>query len=248
MFNAPHTLGVHFPSFRRNEKVSRREFLRHSDAWSKAVLEAELLYETSLEPDTDGGGARQHQHQNQNQHQQPQRQRQQQPQRQHPFTNSEDTLGSTRTAATATEATATATANSLEEKQATGNTTTVGDAGGSHVGSTNGRREHPSGTVASRGRDDVGTFLNRRVREILRAGTGGGGSQGGGEGEGEVDEGTLGYLLRKQYAVEGCDDLNSVSTSGYGTYEELGGGDVRVPGGFSRVVDALAGKVSPLLL
>lgn len=89
--------------------------------------------------------------------------------------------------------------------------------------------------------DEVGTFLHRRVREILLTGTG---ESGQGEGRGDIDEGILGYLLRKQHAVEGCDDLNGVAVSGYGMYEELGGGDVRVPGGFSRVVDALAGKVS----
>lgn len=147
-----------------------------------------------------------------------------------PPSRSRDT---TRTAATA--AAATETANSLEETQATGNAA-IGDASRSHPGSTaaNGR----SGTE-----DEVGTFLHRRVREILRAGTGGGGQ---GAERGDIDEGVLGYLLRKQHAVEGCDDLNSVAVSGYGMYEELGGGDVRIPGGFSTVVDALAGKVSPV--
>ena len=152
---------------------------------------------------------------------------------QQPPSRSGSARDTTRTAATA--AAATETANSLKETQAIGNAA-IGDASLPHPGSTaaNGR----SGTE-----DEVGTFLHRRVREILRAGTGGGGQ---GEGRGDVDEGILGYLLRKQHAVEGCDDLNSVAVSGYGMYEELGGGDVRVPGGFSTVVDALAGKVSPV--
>lgn len=180
--------------------MSRREFIRHSDAWSKAVLEAELLYETALQAENDGGGA-------------------QQQQQQHSPTSLENTRGTARAASAGTAATETS--SSLDGKppavHAAG-----GDAGGGS-------------------KDEVGTFLNRRVRDILRAGTEGSGE---GEGRGDIDEGILGYLLRKQYAVEGCDDLHSVSISGYGVYEELGGGDVRVPGGFSRVVDALAGKVS----
>eukprot|EP00903_Cladosiphon_okamuranus_P012790 g11954.t1 len=129
--------------------VSRREFIRHSDAWSKAILEAEMLHEISLQAGYQGDGGRE---------------------------------------------------------------------------------------------DEVGTFVHHRVREILRTGTGGDGQ---GDGPGAIDEGILGYLLRRQHVIEGCDDLNSVAISGYSMYEELGGGDVRVPGGFSRVVDALAGKISP---
>lgn len=82
---------------------------------------------------------------------------------------------------------------------------------------------------------EVGAFLHRRVREILRGEMA--------EGAGDPDEAILGYLLRKQCTVEGCDDLDGVAFAGYGMFKELEGGDVRVPGGFSRIVDAVAAKV-----
>lgn len=82
---------------------------------------------------------------------------------------------------------------------------------------------------------EVGAFLHRRVREILRGEMP--------EGEGDPDEAILGHLLREQCTMEGCDDLDGVAFAGYGMFKELEGGDVRVPGGFSRIVDAVAAKV-----
>ncbi len=188
-------------------KVSRREFIRHSDAWSEAVLEAELLYSASLEAggvcDDEGRGV----------HEQQQRR-----QATSSVENHAGLGGTTRIEVSA--------ANGGQDKQACGNN------GGPNLG----------GSGSNSREDQVGAFLRRRVREILRANPGSGG-QGEGEGEGDVDEGILGYLMRKQYAVEGCDDLDSVSVAGYGMYKELEGGDVRIPGGFSRVVEAIAAKV-----
>ena len=63
------------------------------------------------------------------------------------------------------------------------------------------------------------------------------------DGFGVLDEGILGYLERLQCSIEGCDDLEHVSFYSYAMYKELNSGDVRVPGGFSRIVDALAAKV-----
>lgn len=83
----------------------------------------------------------------------------------------------------------------------------------------------------------LGDFLTRRVGELL-----------GGRGQGSTpasapDAGVMGFLERRQCAIEGCDDLNDIQLSAYGVYEELRGGNVRVPGGFSRVTEALANKV-----
>ncbi|CAM9631213.1 unnamed protein product [Choristocarpus tenellus] len=54
----------------------------------------------------------------------------------------------------------------------------------------------------------------------------------------------MGYMRRWQCINEGCDSLNGMSLSLFGQYQELGGGNVRVPGGFSRVIEGLRGKIS----
>ncbi|CAM9111164.1 unnamed protein product [Scytosiphon promiscuus] len=178
--------------------VSRREFMRHSEAWSRAVLEAETLYEASLAAE---GVESPQQHQ------------------QH--------VG----AATLVAATAASPTGRADDIRAAGRTPTANGHHRSPIHSIGSERAI-STKVAGLEEEPVGAFLHRRVREILRA-------------DGNIDEGILGYLMRKQRAVEGCDDLNGVSIAGYGMYEELEGGDVRIPGGFSRVVDALAKKISP---
>lgn len=89
----------------------------------------------------------------------------------------------------------------------------------------------PGGHMTDNGRQKVGDFLTRRVRELLR------------EKNGEPDAGAIGYLERSQCTNDGCDNLCDLSLSGYGVYEELKGGNVRVPGGYSRIIDALARKV-----
>lgn len=115
-------------------------------------------------------------------------------------------------------------------------------------------------TVSSNGpkisrEDSVGQYVTQRVRELLLEAAGGGGGgepryhpEKGGEHTVEPYAGTMGFLERRQCAVEGCDDLHSVSLEGYGAYEELDGGDVRVPGGFSRIIDALAQKVGGVII
>lgn len=175
--------------------------MRHSEAWSQAVLEAETLYAASLAAEAataaEGSNAEDHQQQN---------------------------LAPKRLEAAA----ATTVSNSpRQDPHVNGISLNVDNSGST-----------TNAAISDDGRleDRVGAFLHRRVREILRAG----GDSSGGCG---IDEGILGYLERKQHAVEGCDDLGVVSIAGYGMYEELEGGDVRVPGGFSRVVEALAAKV-----
>lgn len=212
-------------AYHEKRKVSRREFMRHSAAWSQAVLEAEALYEASLA--AEGGGSLQQQQQRDQQH-----------------------VG----VATLVAAAATIAATGLaHENRANGNDPTANTPNPSILRGIGGESAVSTTRFGGKQVDQVGTFLHRRVRDILREGTaerGGAASSGGKQGEGgndddgSIDEGILGYLMRKQRAVEGCDDLNGVSVAGYGMYEELEGGDVRIPGGFSRVVDALAGKVS----
>ncbi|CBJ34018.1 similar to peroxisomal n1-acetyl-spermine/spermidine oxidase [Ectocarpus siliculosus] len=187
-------------------QVSRREFVRHSEAWSQAVLEAETLYAASLAAEAETaaeGGNAEDQQQQQRQNLDPKR----------------------------LEAAATITVpnSPRQDPHVKGISDNVNNGGSTPnvVMSADSRRE-----------DRVGAFLHLRVREILRAGGGSSGGCG-------IDEDILGYLVRKQHAVEGCDDLDVVSVAGYGMYEELEGGDVRVPGGFSRVVEALAAKISP---
>ncbi|CAM9748978.1 unnamed protein product [Ectocarpus sp. 13 AM-2016] len=187
-------------------QVSRREFVRHSEAWSQAVLEAENLYAASLaaeaETAAEGGNA---------EDQQQQQRRNIEPKR--------------------LEAIAMTTVPNSPRQDPQVN-------GISHNVNNGGSTPNAAISADSRREDRVGAFLHRRVREILRAGGGSSDSCG-------IDEAILGYLVRKQHAVEGCDDLNVVSVAGYGMYEELKGGDVRVPGGFSRVVEALTAKISP---
>lgn len=89
----------------------------------------------------------------------------------------------------------------------------------------------PNGHVMDNESHKVGDFLSRRVRELL------------GENSGEPNAGVMGYLERNQCTTDGCDDLRDLSLSGYGVYVELKGGNVRVPGGYSRIIDALALKV-----
>lgn len=122
----------------------------------------------------------------------------------------------------------------------------------------------PSSKTHNNFRDSrVGEYLNRRVRELLLHKAGGDGQLEGEEAQDSVavgspeengrasnmtqqrqpDPGMMGYLERKQCVLEGCDDLRGVSLAGYGVYEELDGGDIQIPGGFSRVIDALARKV-----
>lgn len=207
------------PPTPQKRKVSRREFTRHFAAWSQAVLEAETIHEASLAAEVAGSL--------------------QQKGQQHVG------VANPVTVVTATSAT-------VNIRPAGNNPTANGD----HLPTL-----HAIGGERSIGarlqEERVGAFVHRRVREILRAGTretgcaapldGEQGEGGGVSGEGSIDEGILGYLMRKQCTMEGCDDLNAVSIAGYAMYEELEGGDVRIPGGFSRVVDALAGKVSRLI-
>lgn len=163
--------------------MHRREFLKFSKAWSKAVLEAETVYATSLAEDL-----------------------------------KDPAVGIAASNGPTPRAAKTSTPTLQHEKKA---------ANGMVDG--NGH----TGKIAKEG--EIGAFLHRRVREILRGGMA--------AGEGDPEEAILGYLLRKQCAVEGCDNLDGVSYAGYDMYKELEGGDVRVPGGFSTVVDALEAKV-----
>lgn len=180
------------------------EFLKHSEAWSKAVLEAETLYAASL---LDEG------------------------------TRDASTEVQKSLETRAISPTILTSASTVSDQEYSGRAKSIPWRNGS-LDETNGIATINGDARSSRslGKDSVGTFLHRRVREILReAGT-------------DPDEATLGYLRRKQCAVEGCDDLDGVSLAGYGMYEELEGGDVRVPGGFSRVIDALANKVRQTIL
>ncbi|CAM9144067.1 unnamed protein product, partial [Discosporangium mesarthrocarpum] len=94
---------------------------------------------------------------------------------------------------------------------------------------------------------NLGAYLTQRMeggREQREQQRGGGGEVGGqGEEEMEVEEGILGYLRRVQCVTEGCNSLEEVSLSSFGEYKELGGGNVRVPGGFSRITERLLEKV-----
>lgn len=117
----------------------------------------------------------------------------------------------------------------ISEAAATTTATATGGRGQGHV-IANGT---PGG---KKSKEALPAFFHRRVCELFRAQTGGKAK--------DPDEAILGYMMRKQCTFEGCDDLAGVSLAEYGAYSELEGGDVRVPGGFSRVVDVLAGKVS----
>lgn len=89
----------------------------------------------------------------------------------------------------------------------------------------------------------VGEFLRKRMREHLQNEGHASAILGDAALGAEIDAGILGYLERLQCSIDGCNDLQDASLAGYGAYEELSGGNVRVPGGFSSVIEALASKV-----
>lgn len=86
--------------------------------------------------------------------------------------------------------------------------------------------EAQNGELQGQGSDSLGRAVIHRAQQIMG---------------GPIDEYTLGYLLRLQCDIEGADSLDDVSLNSFDAYQEPSGGNVRVPGGYSRVVDALAG-------